>query len=247
MASDGQATVGSSAGPIRQPIQKIKPIGEKVLVGGSGSVGVIQRYFDALEEFSKELEQGFSLKLRESIRKKIFDIMSNEAQRHVAFHKPLKDANFPHASSPPFSDLIFTILENNNERKIWRIAPDGLDEFLEDIGYGCVGSGDVFAYTLLKNYDMRELDIDKGKLIAYRVVKEAIGVGAYGLGEPIDIWTISQDGPKQLSDEEIMALDDTCGVWIKMEQELFKKIYGQKGKNKDNIVPKKQTRRVSKS
>lgn len=229
MASDGQATVGSSAGPVRQPIKKIERIGNKILVGGSGSVGIIQRYFDGLKEFSRNLlEQGLTPGLRENIRQRIFNIMSNEVTRHLAFHRPLRDAQFPHIPTPPFSDLIMAIFENENTKKIWRIAPDGLDEFLEDIGYGCVGSGDIFAYTLLKNYNVKELDIEKGKLIAYRVIKEAIGVGAYGLGEPIDIWTVSKDGTKQVSEEEILALNTTYGVWLKMEQELFKDIYKKK-------------------
>lgn len=84
---------------------------------------------------------------------------------------------------------MFACLENKEVKKIWRIGADGSDEFLEEVGYGCIGSGDVFAYTLLKNYKVKELDAEKGKLIVYRVIKEAIKVGAYGLGEPIDIWT----------------------------------------------------------
>lgn len=119
-----------------------------------------------------------------------------------------------------------------------RIAPDGLDEFLEEIGYGCVGSGDIFAYTLLKNYSVKELDIEKGKLIAYRVIKEAISVGAYGLGEPIDIWTTSGNDVKQVSDEEIMALHTAYGVWLKMEQELFKEIYKKKEEGPSKKIDK---------
>jgi len=229
MGSDGQATVGSSGGPIRQPIQKISPIGKKILVSGSGHVGIIQRYLDGINKFNRDLLQDrLTPELREKIRRTVFDIMQNEANRHIAFHKPLKDAGFPHASIPPFSELLFACLENNGDKKIWRIGADGSDEFLEEVGYGCIGSGDIFAYTLLRNYEVKELDTEKGELIVYRVIKEAIKVGAYGLGEPIDVWRITKDGIDRLSDDEIMALDNTYGAWIKMEQELFKEIYKKK-------------------
>jgi 20S proteasome alpha/beta subunit len=230
MGSDGQATVGSSGGPIRQPIQKIYPIGKKILVSGSGHVGILQRYIEGINKFNRDLlHDGLTPELRERIRNTVFAIMQKETNRHIAFHKPLKDAGFPHAPLPPFSDLLFAILENERTKRIWRIAADGSDEFLEEIGYGCVGSGDIFAYTLLKNYNVKELDTEKGKLIAYRVIKEAIKVGAYGLGEPIDIWAITTNDIIQASCSEIMALDNTYGAWIKLEQELFKEIYKKKG------------------
>lgn len=229
MGSDGQATVGSSGGPIRQPIQKISPIGKRILISGSGHVGILQRYIDGINKFNKDLiRDGLIPELREKIRKTVFDIMQNETERHITFHKPLKDAGFPHASTPPFSELLLACLENKENKKIWRIGADGSDEFLEEVGYGCIGGGDIFAYTLLRNYEVKELDVEKGKLIVYRVIKEAIKVGAYGLGEPIDIWTITTNGINQLSDSEIMALDNTYGAWIKMEQELFKEIYKKK-------------------
>jgi len=229
MGSDGQATVGSSGGPIRQPIQKIYSIRKKFLISGSGHVGIIQRYMEGINKFNRDLlRDGLTSDLREKIRKTVFDIMQNEANRHIAFHKPLKDAGFPHSSMPPFSELLFAYLENKENKKIWRIGADGSDEFLEEVGYGCIGSGDIFAYTFLKNYEVKKLDTEKGKLIAYRVIKEAIKVGAYGLGEPIDIWTITTNSITRLSNNEIMALDNTYGAWIKMEQELFKEIYKKK-------------------
>lgn len=237
MGSDGQATVGSSGGPIRQPIQKIFPIGKNILVSGSGYVGILQKYLDGINKFAEDLTRdGLTPELRVKIRKTVFDIMRDEVERHVTFYKPLKDAGFPHSSEPPFSELLFVCLENERTKKIWRIGPDAFDEFLEETGYGCIGSGDIFAYTLLRNYEVKELDVEKGKLIVYRVIKEAIKVGAYGLGEPIDIWTITANGINQLSNDEIMALDSTYGAWIKMEQELFKEIYKKREENKNRTI-----------
>jgi 20S proteasome alpha/beta subunit len=61
--------------------------------------------------------------------------------------------------------------------RIWHVAPDGSEEFLDELGYGCTGIGDVFAYPLLKDYYNSDLGIEKGKLIAYRIIKDAIEIG----------------------------------------------------------------------
>lgn len=57
------------------------------------------------------------------------------------------------------------------------------------------------------------MNIEKGKLVAFRVIKDTINVGAFGLGEPIDIWTmkLKEKGKieiVQLAKKEIIALND---------------------------------------
>ena len=62
--------------------------------------------------------------------------------------------------------------------------------------------------------------------MAYRVIKDAIDVGAYGLGEPIDIWTMKVTNGNieitQLSDSEIMALSDAYMAWKEAEKAVLK-------------------------
>ena len=74
----------------------------------------------------------------------------------------------------------------------WRVYQTNQDTELQVFNYGIIGIGDTFAYTILKNYKLSDCSIERGKIVAYRVIRDAIDVGAYGLGEPIDIWTINQ-------------------------------------------------------
>jgi hypothetical protein len=208
---------------------------EGVLLGASGTIGTIQRCRDEINKFAKELSgKGLNytieekkpdgkieyIKVRDKIREIIFLINKNELERHKAFYGTKKQA--------PLADILMVIynFEEKNIR-IWHVAPDGSEEFLDELGYGCTGIGDIFAYPFLKNLFSEELDIEKGKLVAYRVIKEAIEIGAFGLGEPIDIWVMNKnDGKiKQLTIEEIMALTDSYLTWRDMEREVFKKIY----------------------
>ncbi|MHA1506052.1 MAG: hypothetical protein ACTSR0_02535 [Candidatus Asgardarchaeia archaeon] len=226
MASDGQATSGSAGGPVRMPIQKIYPINKHVLFGASGSVGIIQKSKAIISSLSKELDKGWDFDLMKKVRQNLFNIYKNEIDRHMAFYQGIPKEYIRNA---PTADVLlcnFIKKGNSTQKIIWHIEYDCYDEMLDEIGYGCSGSGDVFAHTLLKNYPVKDLDVKKGKLVAYRVIKEAIEIGAFGLGEPIDIWTITEKGCERATKKELMALEDTYHLWKEIEREIFEKIYG---------------------
>lgn len=223
VASDGQATSGSSGGPIKRKIQKIFKLGDNVVFGASGSVGTIQKSRDIIQQFSQQLNNGLDINTREQIRQQLFQIMRSELERHKTFHGKPEGA--------PLSDTLICVRHNDGSCKIWHIAPDCADEFLEELGYGCSGIGDTFAHTLLKNYYNNNLDIQGGKLVAFRIIKEAIEIGAYGLGEPIDIWALNKkDGIiEQITKEEIMALNDACLSWKETESAILGRILNKEG------------------
>ena len=85
-------------------------------------------------------------------------------------------------------------------------------ESLTDQGFAATGIGDVFAYTILGNYYRKDIDISRGIILAYRVIKTAIETGAWGLGEPIDIWTLTCNGPRQIKGPELDAVRDAYGA-----------------------------------
>ncbi len=226
MASDGQATGGSIGGPIRMPIQKIFKVNKNVLFGAAGSVGLIQRSRDHIYLFSEKLEEEWDYDLMEKVRNSLLDVYKNEIDRHRVFYKGTPQEDI---SNAPSADVLLCKF-SNNQKTIWHISPDCSDERLDEIGYGCSGIGAIFAHTLLKNYSVKELDVEKGKLVAYRVIKEAIEIGAYGLGEPIDIWTITNNNIERISQKELMGINDTYNSWKEVERKVFKSIYSEKNK-----------------
>jgi len=219
MASDGQATVNSAGGPVRLPTQKIFPIGNQLLFGASGSVGTIQRSLFIMKQLLQQFEGNIDYSVMEGVRKELFKIYKNEIDRHKQFYE---GTDLEDIRNAPIADVILCHSKGNN-KIIWRIAPDCSDVLLHEIGYACTGSGDIFAYTLLKNFNVKDLEVEKGKLVAYRVIREAIEIGAFGLGEPIDIWIINSGGKiTQLSKEEIMGLSDSFAAWKETEKEVFR-------------------------
>lgn len=233
MASDGQATGGSAGGPIRRPIRKIFKINNNVLFGASGSVGIIQKSRDVILTLSEELEKPWDFTLMERVREELFRVYKREIDRHRAFYEGTPREDIRNA---PMADVLlckYQLMPDDQSQKIiWHVTPDCSDERLDEIGYGCTGNGDIFAHTLLKNYNIPELGVEEGKIVAYRVIREAIEIGAYGLGWPIDIWTITKEEAKEVTLEELMALNDTYNIWKEAEREIFKKII-----NNAQVIP----------
>ena len=224
MASDGQATVGSSGGPVRVETEKIFKVNDTTLFGASGSVGNIQRSLEIIRTI-KDLEGDCNSAVMYNAKQQLFSIYHADLHRHVTFYKTINPNQIP---PPPIADVILAKLQENGEKIIWHIAPDCSDELLQDLGYACTGNGDIFAHTLLKGYEIKNTDIERGKLLAYNTIKLGIEVGAYGLGEPIYIWFIkkTENGIeiKKLLGEEMMALKDTWLSWREIQREMFNKI-----------------------
>jgi len=224
MASDGQATIGSSGGPVRVEAEKIFEVNDTTLFGASGTVGNIQKSLEIIRSI-KDLEGDWNSAVMRNVKQQLFPIYHADLQRHVTFYKTINPNQIP---PPPIADVILTKVQENGNRIIWHIAPDCSDELLQDLGYACTGNGDIFAHTLLKGYQIKEIDVEKGKLLAYNTIKLGIEVGAYGLGEPIYTWTIEKKESRieveKLSDEEMMALKDTWLSWREAQRELFDKI-----------------------
>jgi 20S proteasome alpha/beta subunit len=239
-ASDGQATSFSSGGPIRQKYKKIYQLG-RLLVGASGTIGTIQRCRDCIEEYANTISnEGLNslitdmlpdgrvqkIPVRDKIRQLIFRINKDELERYKLF--------FGKEEGAPLADILIALYDNKGETfRIWHVRPDGGEELLDELGYGCTGIGDIFAHAFLKDYYTTDLNVEKGKLVAYRVIKEAIEVGAFGLGEPIDIWVMRKNEQNKqieihnVERDEISALHDAYIIWKEMENKIFKEFKPQ--------------------
>ena len=219
MASDSQVT----AGMVRATDQKILRLNESCLWAASGELALIQR----VEERLNMLPRSSSLQqLKDQICQIVNQCVTELLQLDFRTRFLPQDPNVLLQLHP--GDFVFA--EFVSSPSILHILINGTPEWIKNRPFAS-GSGDMFAYALLQKYQGLELDMDRGAILAYKVLEEAIAVGAYGLGPPIDIWKISNSGVKKLSDSEKAALEDASRALRQAEIELLQRMVKEAQEN----------------
>ncbi|MBC7077317.1 MAG: hypothetical protein H5T92_03280 [Synergistales bacterium] len=118
------------------------------------------------------------------------------------------------------ADFVFSQVTASSERLILHVLVNGTSEWIIDRPFA-TGNGDMFAYALLRKYHGTQLSMDQASVLVYKVIEEAIDVGAYGLGYPIDVWHITKSLVKRLCDDELAALRDQAEQLRQMELSLL--------------------------
>jgi len=210
MASDGQSTFTTVAGPMRLPSEKIRPLGNRILWGGSGDVGLLQKIGVVIGDIPDNNLGRPITKLRPEIRAKVWGDQKDAAEKYLPIRK-----EFP----TPTAHVLFA---GHDKERPWilEIDPNGTDTQLEEYGFASVGSGAHFVYAVLSGFGKQPWTLKTGKIACYKVVHEAINVAAFGLGPPIQIWELPKGGaPRCLAETEIHAIRDTYEGWTQVQLE----------------------------
>jgi proteasome beta subunit len=101
----------------------------------------------------------------------------------------------------------FVFVEHRDKPRILHITSYGTPEWIDRPF--ALGSGAMFAYALLQKYRAVPLTLEQATLLAFKVIEEAIEVGAYGLGPPIEIWHVLQNSLERLDEAKLAAVKDT--------------------------------------
>ncbi|KIE57798.1 hypothetical protein A946_11245 [Methylacidiphilum kamchatkense Kam1] len=213
MASDGQITLGM----VRWPGQKIQRLNNRCIWAASGELALIQ----LVEERLRTLPLDAPIpQLRNSIcqitRQCVTELLQLDFRTGFLPKDPnlllqllqLHPGDFVFAEVTPSPGVLHVLL-------------NGTAEWITDRPFAS-GSGDMFAYALLQKYQGLALDVRRASLLAYKVLEEAIAVGAYGLGPPIDLWQVTSGGIKQLGESERAALEDAARVLREEEINLLR-------------------------
>ncbi len=194
MASDGQITTGL----VRAPGKKVYPLGETAAWAAAGELALVQR----LAERIGTLPPGRSLvNLRDDIGQMVKQSITELMQLDFRASFFAQDPDTLLKLHP--ADFVFA--EFDQGPHILHITVDGVPEWVNEAPFAS-GSGDLFAYALLRKYQGQDLNLAQAAVLACKVMQEAIAVDAYGLGEPIDVWQITAAAVKNLTDPEIEEL-----------------------------------------
>lgn len=230
MGADSQATMM----PIKRTVKdKISKICECVLMAGAGSFSQIQKIQDGVNALPIEIKQSNSFeKIKENIKIGVVHQIRKETIEH---YKNLGT----HPDDEKISENSEIILAGflNGAPKIYHIGIDAMDTRYDD--YCTIGFGTPFAQVILKDYEINNLNVEQGKILTYKVIKDAIETGAFSMDYPISIWVINSRNGKieayKLEDSEIDAIRDTTDAFSVLEKEIFMKTSSNKnGLNASN-------------
>ncbi len=214
MASDGQITTGE----VRTPGQKIHQLNDRCLWAGAGELALVQRVG---EHFGALPQDAHLANLRDQLGAIIKQCVTELMQ--LDFRLQYLPPDPERLLQLHYADFIFAEIARGEPQLLY-LSAMGSPEWVQ--GRPLVaGNGDLFAYALLQKYQGRSLTIEKAALLAYKVIEEAIEVGAYGLGLPIDLWQITPAGVKNLAAEELAAL--AAAAHELREKELQLLIHGK--------------------
>jgi len=223
MASESQATTSATGTPVKQKTSKIKQCSNSPIIwGAAGDVSVIQK-------IEKELDRQIS-QMSNISTQLVVDIVKNAMvgirQETISRYRGIYGSLIGDRKAPAAVTMV--VGYEQSLPTIIIIDQDGEDVDCHEFGYAAIGIGDIFAHSLLHNHKIGDITCLRGQVLAYKVIKEAIEVGAYGLGEPVDVWAIqfADNKPKinHLSQEQINALEDTHDALKKLEINLFKEL-----------------------
>jgi proteasome beta subunit len=209
MASDGQITTGL----VRTTGKKIYRLNERSVWAGSGELALIQR----IQERIGTLPTARPLvHLRDDIGQLVKQCISELIELDFRASYFCQDPETLLKLHP--ADFIFA--EFSQEPLILHISVDGVPEWVQQAPFA-TGSGDLFAYALLRKYQGKSLNLKRASVLAYKVMEEAIAVDAYGLGPPIDLWQVSQTAATNLAEAEISGLAEAARTLRDAEVQLL--------------------------
>ena len=207
--SDSQVTTGA----VRATSEKIFKLNGNAVWGASGELALIQRIQESLEAFPNRTQPltGIRDNLAGLVKDGINALLQLDFRTQFFTSKPDALLDLHPAD--------FLFVEYRDRARVLHITADGTPEWV-DGRFAATGNGDLFAHALMQKYTGVPLTCDQAKLVTYKVLEEAIAVGSYGLGPPINIWQLSAAGAVRASAEEILALEDNAEVLRKLEIQL---------------------------
>jgi len=208
--SDCQVTTG----PVRATSTKISQLNKFAVWGASGDLALIQRVGERLGTLTNVDQPLIALRdvLAQIVKDSVQALLTTDFRTQFVAQNPEMLLQL-HPGD-------FLFVECRQTPQVLHIMANGTPEWVQG-RVTATGNGELFAHALLRKYAGVKLTRDQAKLLAFKVIEEAIEVGAYGLGPPIDIWDVGASGVTHVSEGESAALDDAARMLREQEVSLL--------------------------
>lgn len=128
---------------------------------------------------------------------------------------------YPFRIGATLSDMgIILVGHRNGEPVITVIDSDAKDIEIDD--KAAIGIGQPFAEVILKQHYDYNLDLDKALFLVYRAIALTESTGVQGVGSPIQLWTITDEGGKA----KIQPVDDNIMKGLDSSNKALEQVLG---------------------
>lgn len=229
LVSDSQETLHTAGQPLKRPTDKIYAPWQNIAWGASGHGSIIQAVKDETEK--RAVFTGMRNSGIDQVKKQLHDMV-------VRVVRPIlleQHINMP-GNMPPHTSYIFAGHVPDGPF-IFEIHTDLLCTNCIERGYTAIGSGEIFPLFALANiehFNVRGRTLREAKLIAYRIMEDALNVAASGIGPPIQMIEIvkPEGGAKGagtcrvIPADEIESLKAAVLAWKVVEAESLSQSLG---------------------
>lgn len=213
LGSDSQSTDtsgGNIAHATRSTVQKLFPLGTHIAWGATGSGGVIQRF----AHFCSTVDQKQLERPLEELRPALAGFQ-RQLQRQV--HGEVIEGFY--GQQIPALGVLFAGFTGGGPW-ILEVTPGGEDTEYEN--FYAVGSAGAFARQAMASvahYDLANRNLVEAQVIVWRALDACIEAAAWGIGRPIWLYSITEDGAMALSEAEWRGVGDSVNAWKEAERE----------------------------
>jgi proteasome beta subunit len=112
----------------------------------------------------------------------------------------------------------------NQKPWLLEFAHDGQVNWHTTFGFYAFGSGGPFArvaHGLMAHYLSADLCLKQGLKVAYRAIETTCEVSPGGVGMPVRIAMVDNDGPRVLDESEVNEVGDLVARWKTLEAETL--------------------------
>lgn len=211
LASDSQVTFTTSGQHVRSDMHKIQCPWKNVAWARPGTSASSSEWRKVTTGSSRGLTHSPE-EVRPTLSKQLTDEVT-----HVL--RPLVVEQYLNVPDRPWNtDFLFAGFAQGNPF-IVTVETNLVDTDHMPTGFCAIGSGDIFAYAGLSHFEVRERSLLEAKLIAHRVLSDAIKVAAFGLSGPVEMIELALEGDglhcdgKKLDEADVKEIEDTVEAW----------------------------------
>lgn len=216
LAADSQVT--DSARRLSYPSQKLHSFGDTAAWGGSGARAVLME-LEELFDGSAGAVLG-SDNVGRAVQERVLPVLRHHYENFIEQVPGEKQSGATPATYVLIAGYAAGI------PFIVDIDPHGLIGRYEEVGFHAIGSGAAMAQqagALLAHFQMTERDVDHGVLAAVRVL-DALRITSPSIGGPVDIYRLTPEGAKALSERDVARVRKRIQRWAELEGEALDRL-----------------------